>query len=122
VSFIARLGNDALGENAVHRLKDDGIETHFIIRDDQSPTGVAFILVEEQGENSIAVASGANARLSPADIDKAREEIRSAKVILLQLECPLETIQHAIHLARESGTLVILNPAPADLLNGICFS
>lgn len=121
VSFLARIGNDALGEGAVRRLKDERVETHCIVRDEQYPTGVAFILVGEEGENSIAVASGANARLSPADIEAAKEEIISAGVILLQLECPLETVQHAIHLAHQSGTLVILNPAPAEQLNGLRF-
>jgi ribokinase len=121
VSFLARVGNDALGEGAVKRLKEEGIATHCIVRDEQCPTGVAFILVEEQGENSIVVASGANARLSPADIERAKEEIASAGVILLQLECPLETVHHAIHLAHQSGTLVILNPAPAEQLTGLSF-
>ena len=121
VTFLARIGNDALGEGAVKRLMAEGIATHCIVRDEQYPTGVAFILVEEQGENSIVVASGANARLSTADIEKAKEEIASAGVILLQLECPLESVQHAIHLAHQNGALVILNPAPADQLNGLSF-
>ena len=121
VSFLARIGTDALGEAAVKRLKDERVEPHCIVRDEQCPTGVAFILVGEEGENSIVVASGANARLSPADIEAAKEEIKSAGVILLQLESPLDTVQHAIHLAHQSGTLVILNPAPAEQLNGLHF-
>jgi ribokinase len=121
VSFLARLGTDPLGDAALERLKQDGIATHCIVRDKEYPTGVAFILVDEQGENRIVVASGANARLSPTDIEQAKDEITSAGVLLLQLECPLETVRHAIHLAHQSGTLVILNPAPAEQLNGLCF-
>ena len=121
VAFLARVGNDTFGEGALRRLKEEGVATHCVVRDEQYPTGVAFILVEEQGENSIVVASGANARLSPADIERAKEEIAAAGVILLQLECPVETIRHAIHLAHQCGALVILNPAPAEQLTGLPF-
>jgi ribokinase len=122
VSFVARVGNDVLGKEAVQQLAQEGINTQFVVQDEHYPTGVAFILVDERGENSIAVASGANARLSPADIEKAKAEIASAGVILLQLESPPETVQHAIDLAHKSGTLVILNPAPAGQLNGLSFN
>lgn len=121
VTFLARVGNDDLGEDAVERLRKEGIATHCIVRDEECPTGVAFILVEERGENSIVVASGANARLSPADVEMAKGEMASAGVLLLQLECPLETVQHAIHLAHQSASLVILNPAPAEHLKGVSF-
>lgn len=118
VSFIARIGNDTLGKVGVRRLAAEGINTDFITQDAEYQTGVAFILVDDQGENSIVVASGANARLSPSDINRAEREISSADVMLLQLESPLETIGHAIHLAHKHKTLVILNPAPAQQLQG----
>jgi ribokinase len=116
VSFIARVGNDALGRGGIHRLIDEKIDTRFIFLDNDVPTGVAFIVVDERGENSIVVASGANARLSTSDIDTAQDEILSAGVLLVQLESPLEAIRAAIKKSHENGTIVILNPAPAQSL------
>jgi ribokinase len=116
VSFIARVGNDALGRVGVHRLIDEKIDTRFIFLDNDVPTGVAFIVVDERGENSIVVASGANARLSPSDIDTAQDEIFSAGVLLVQLESPIEAIRAAIKKSHERDTIVILNPAPAQSL------
>ncbi len=116
VSFIARVGNDALGKEGIQRLNEEGIDTSFIYSDTDVPTGVAFIVVDKNGENSIVVASGANSRLSPADIDTAEYEILSADVILLQLESPIETIESVINKSYETGSIVILNPAPAQQL------
>ena len=116
VSFIARVGNDALGRVGVNRLIDEKIDTRFIFLDNDVPTGVAFIVVDERGENSIVVASGANARLSPSDIDTAQDEIFSAGVLLVQLESPIEAIRAAIKKSHERDTIVILNPAPAQSL------
>jgi ribokinase len=117
VSLIARVGGDLLGNAGVERLTREGIATEKIVRDACLSTGVAFIVVDERGENSIVVASGANARLSPEDIDAAAAEIARAAVVLLQLESPLETVRAAIQRARASKALVILNPAPAQPLD-----
>ncbi len=117
VSFIARVGNDVLGKEGIQRLTDEGIDTRYIFQDKDVATGVAFIVVDERGENSIVVASGANARLSVADMENAKEEILSAGVLLVQLESPLDTIYSAIKKSRENGTIVILNPAPAQPLD-----
>ncbi|NWF90078.1 MAG: ribokinase [Ignavibacteriaceae bacterium] len=117
VSFIARVGNDALGNLGVQRLTDEGINTNFIYKDNDSATGVAFIVVDERGENSIVVASGANAKLSSADIDEAHDEISSADVLLVQLESPIDAIYSAIRKAHSKGAMVILNPAPAQSLS-----
>jgi ribokinase len=116
VSFIARVGNDVLGKEAIQRLTGERINTRYIFHDTDVPTGVAFIVVDEHGENSIVVASGANARLSPADIETARDEISTADVLLVQLESPIEVIRAAIKKSHESGAIVILNPAPAQPL------
>ncbi|MDP1677046.1 MAG: ribokinase [Bacteroidota bacterium] len=116
VSFIARVGNDILGNEGIQRLTNERIETRYILRDAEVATGVAFIVVDDRGENSIVVASGANARLSPADIETAKDEISTASVILVQLESPLDTIRAAIKKAHEYGATVILNPAPAQPL------
>lgn len=114
VCFIARVGTDPYGQDSVRHLNSEGIGTRYIVHDGDAPTGMAFILVDEHGENSIVVASGANANLSPLDIEKAKDEILSAGVLLVQLESPLETVQHAIETAVKGDAMVILNPAPAQ--------
>jgi ribokinase len=115
VSFVARVGDDPLGHEAIARFDGEGIDTKHIPRD-TAPTGVALIFVDAAGENCIGVASGANAKLSAADIDAAREVIAGAKVLLVQLETPAETIAHAIEVAHAAGVTVVLNPAPAQPL------
>jgi ribokinase len=87
-----------------------------VFRDKSAPSGVALIFVAQDGENSIAVASGANARLSAADVTKARAALRGASALVMQLETPLETVQTAAELAARAGVPVILNPAPARKL------
>lgn len=118
VAFVARLGDDALGDQALEGFRKEGIHTDFVFREEGTPSGVALILVGHDGENMIAVASGANSRLSPADIDAAIHTIREADVVLIQLEVPLETVQHAAKVARASGAILVLNPAPAVRLPG----
>jgi ribokinase len=117
VGFIARVGNDALGKQGMERLAEEKIDIRHVIHDPDVPTGVAFIVVDERGENSIVVASGANARLLPSDISMVKEEITSASVLLVQLESPLETVRRAIEVAHAHGVTVILNPAPAQPLD-----
>jgi ribokinase len=112
-TFIAKVGADAMGEAAVAAFEADGIDTRFVTRDAATPSGVALILVDDRGENSIAVAPGANDRLLPADIDRARDAIEAADILLIQLEIPLETVRHAVAVAHAAGVRVILNPAPA---------
>ena len=113
VVFVARVGADLFGEQAVNGFIRDGILCDHVIRDDSAPSGVALIFVDEQGENSIAVASGANANVSPSDVEAARGVIASAGIVLMQLEIPLETVSAAARIASDSGVRVILNPAPA---------
>ncbi|MDZ7376465.1 MAG: ribokinase [candidate division KSB1 bacterium] len=113
VTFIARVGDDMFGQQALRGFEADGINTRFVKTDPVEPSGVALIFVDESGENSIAVASGANARLSPGDVEEAAEAIRSADILLMQLETPLETVRRAAEIARGAGVKVILNPAPA---------
>jgi ribokinase len=115
VSLVARVGRDMFGERAIAGLVENGICVDHVAYDD-SPSGVALIFVANDGENSIGVGSGANARLSPADVRNAKEEFASAAVVILQLETPLETVQVAAELGRASGAVVILNPAPAQAL------
>ncbi|MDP2366189.1 MAG: ribokinase [Ignavibacteria bacterium] len=116
VSFIARVGNDLLGKEGIKHLNEERINTRYVFRDTELPTGVAFIVVDDNAENSIVVASGANSRLRPVDIETAQSEISSADILLVQLESPIESVYAAIKIAHEKGATVILNPAPAQEL------
>lgn len=113
VAFIARVGRDAFGDQAIVGLLRDGIDVSRVFRDKLTPSGVALIFVAQDGENSIAVAGGANAKLSPSDVKKAAGVIRSAGLLVAQLETPLATVTAAVELAVKAGVPVILNPAPA---------
>jgi len=115
VTMIARVGQDMFGERAVAGLIEDGINVDHV-QYDETPSGVALIFVGKDGENSIGVAGGANAKLSPADVQKAKSAFETADVVIMQLETPLDTVQAAADLANAKGTLVILNPAPARTL------
>jgi len=117
VTFVAKVGADAMGDAAVAAYRAEGVDTTHVGRDAAAPSGVALILVDAAGENSIAVAAGANDRLLPADVDRARDAIAAADVLLMQLEIPLETVRHAVSLAKAAGVPVILNPAPARPLD-----
>ena len=113
VTFIARVGRDMFGDQAVAGFVQDRINVNYVFRDKTAPSGVALIFVAKDGENSIAVASGANGQLTPADVKKARPAFARARVLVMQLETPLDTVQAAADLAVKAGVRVILNPAPA---------
>ncbi len=113
VSFMAKVGNDIFGRQTLEMLKEIGVDTTHVGVSHDFPSGVALINVDAQGENSISVASGANAALSENDIDNAAEAIAGADVIIAQLECPVDTIAYAAEMAKRHGVTVVLNPAPA---------
>jgi ribokinase len=113
VSLIAAVGDDALGARAIQGFQREGIQTDHLVTIPGEPSGVALILVDEGGENSIAVAPGANAKLLPEHLERAASAFAAADVVLLQLEIPLETVSAAARMAAASGARVILNPAPA---------
>jgi len=113
VSFVARVGADDLGDAALAGLRRDGIDVSRVSRDPDQPSGVALIFVAKNGENSIGVASGANSSLLPADVRQATALIRSAAVLVAQLETPLATVREAAQVAAQCGVPLILNPAPA---------
>lgn len=117
VVFVAKVGDDIFGQEAVQGFKNEGINTDFIGVDPLNPSGVATIMVDDQGENCIAVASGANGTLSPADIDNALAQIDAADVLLMQLETPIPTIDYAASAGSEKWKTIILNPAPAQALS-----
>ncbi len=116
VAMVVKLGVDDLGDRAEQNLRDEGVATAYVRRTGDTHTGVAFIIVDAEGENVIVVAAGANETLSPADVEAAREAIAGADVMLVQLEVPVETVRHALHLAHEDGVVTVLNPAPGRAL------
>jgi ribokinase len=114
VTFIARVGRDTNGAQALNGFAAEGIHVKYVVQDKKTPSGVALIFVAKDGENSIAVASGANDKLTPADVRGAKAAFRKARIVLLQLETPMKTVEASIELA--AGAPVILNPAPAQSL------
>ena len=112
VNFVCRTGNDIFGHQAKELFKKEGIDTTFVFEDTIEPSGVALINVDAKGENCIAVASGANARLSVEDIMLAAKCMEDAGIILMQLEIPLETVEYVAVVATSLGKKLILNPAP----------
>jgi ribokinase len=124
VTFIAALGRDELGDDAVAAFAAEGIDTAYVKRTAEAASGVALIVVDAAAENAIAVAEGANAMLSADHVRACEVAIASADVLVAQLEIPLETVAEAVRLAHRHGITVILNPAPArplpaDLLHRV---
>lgn len=112
VLMLTRVGNDAFAANTRANFEANGISTKYVL-ETEATSGVAPIFVDKNSQNSILIIKGANAQLSPADIDNARADLQACSLIVLQLEVPLETVYHAIDLGNELGIPVLLNPAPA---------
>ena len=113
VFFIAKLGKDIFAEHSLSNFKKEAVNTKHVVQTDQAPSGVALIMVDEKGNNSIVVAPGANNTLLPADVKKAESDIASCGAVVAQLEVPLETVEFAAKLANDAGVPFILDPAPA---------
>ena len=113
VTMIGRVGDDAFGQRLRNGLEENGVDVSHVLTTTDCASGLAIVAVEDSGENSIVIVPGANGRLTPADVLAATSILRDADVVLVQLEVPLETTIAAIRLAREQGTPVILDPAPA---------
>jgi ribokinase len=116
VVFVTALGADEFGQRALENFVREGIGVDQIRRVPRVPSGVALIFVDETGENSIAVAPGANGELCPEDVEPLGRLLESDDVVLLQLETPLATVEAAIRVAATRHARVILNPAPAQPL------
>ncbi|MEW6547442.1 MAG: ribokinase [Bacillota bacterium] len=113
VAMLGRVGDDPFGQSLVGSLRAAGVHTDGVLRTPGVPTGTALIIVEHSGQNSIVVVAGANGLLSPADVETAAEVIASARVLMLQLEIPLDTVRKAVELAHNRRVTVLLDPAPA---------
>jgi ribokinase len=113
VSLVGRVGGDAFGHAVLDELRRYATDTALVAVDPDGATGMAMIHVAADGENTIAIVAGGNGVLGLADLEKARAALLSARVLLLQLEVPLETSLAAAAIVRSQGVLAILDPAPA---------
>lgn len=110
--FICKIGEDVYGNEMIAHLQKENIECDNIIRDKDMPSGIAFIMVDKDGENMISVAPGANALLRPQEITKRKKLILNASSIVVQMEIPIETIKKIFNIAAKGKAIKILNPAP----------
>ena len=116
VTMIGRLGTDLFGDTLMAAHAEESICTDYVIRDTEVGTGIASILIDTDGDNSIVLVPQANMRLTVEDIERASESIAAANVLLLQLEVPIAASQRAAEIAKSNGATVVLNPAPAQEL------
>lgn len=116
VTFVTKVGFDLFGERSKSLFEKEGIDIRFIIKDPENPSGIALISVDENGENCIVVAPGANMTLSAYDINDEVFNTTKEDVFLMQLEIPLSTVEFVAEKASSHGSKVILNPAPAKQL------
>ncbi len=122
VVFIGAVGDDDLGREALAALSAEGIDVRSTGVVNGVATGVALIVVDDAGENQIAVAPGANARVGPSDVDAALTDLEAGSIVLASLEIPIATVRRAAERSRDLGATFVLNPAPtvsgtADLLS-----
>lgn len=120
VSMVGAVGEDVFGQALLDNLTQSGVDTASVARV-SGPSGVAPILVADNGENSIVVVPGANGKMDSAAIDRQSALIRSAGMVLCQLELPIETVAHTLALCAEAGIPVVLDPAPAAPLPDAIF-
>lgn len=113
VMMLTKVGDDVFADNTIRNLESFGIETKYVEKVKGTSSGVAPIFVNPSSSNSILIIKGANNYLLPEDIDRAAEDLKRCKLIVLQLEIKLETVYHAIEFGNKHGIQVLLNPAPA---------
>jgi ribokinase len=114
VRLVGAVGDDGIGTDALEALQTEGVEVSRVRIARGVATGVALIIVDEHGENQIAVAPGANATPSPADIDAALDDLDARSVVLASLEVPLDAVRRAAERCRQAGGTFVLNPAPGS--------
>jgi ribokinase len=116
VSMIGRIGADDYGKILYDNLVESGIHMQGVEYDADTPTGTAYINVSDSGENNIVVYPGANSRLDPKQIQTYENLFDKADYCLIQMEIPLETIEHIVRVCKTKGVKILLNPAPAQTL------
>lgn len=113
VLMVSKVGDDMFADNTLRNLQRFGVDTTHVGRVAGKPSGVAPIMVEPSGENSILIVKGANSDLKPADVERAAADLETCDLILLQLEVPLDTVYAALAFGKKHGVKTLLNPAPA---------
>jgi ribokinase len=113
VSMVGCIGSDANGGQRLHDLEAEGIDCAGIEVSQTQPTGVALITVSDEGQNTIVVVAGSNGELTPAQVQRHEAMLRSADVVVCQLESPWDAVHATLALARRLGKTTVLNPAPA---------
>ena len=113
VNLLEKIGKDIFAQEALKFYASEGMDTQYIIQDPESYTGVAFITLNQAGENLIVVDVGANDQLSSEDVDAFQPVIADSDVVMSILEIRAEPAARAMALGREAGAITILNPAPA---------
>ena len=116
VAMLGAVGQDAHGAALLAALQADGIDTHAVEHIAGTPSGTAAILLMPDGENSIVVIPGANHALTPERVRAQADRLRQARVVVAQLECPLDAVAEALAIAREAGAVTVLNAAPVQPL------
>ncbi|AWV99398.1 ribokinase [Arcticibacterium luteifluviistationis] len=124
VTFVCNLGNDVFGKEALEGFKKDKIDTSFITLDDSQPSGVAVITVNENAENTIVVAPGANGTLNAEKVLQLASVFEQTEIILTQLETPIEATEAMVKMTKKYKKRLIINPAPArelslEILDGL---
>jgi len=117
VAMVGRIGDDIFSSVLTDSLLESGVRGDYISVAHDTPTGSAFIVVDEDGENSIVVVSGANGTLGVADVDSMSPVLEDARVFMLQLEIPIPVVERAADVARRAGVVVMLDPAPPAALS-----
>ncbi|NIM96011.1 MAG: ribokinase [Anaerolineales bacterium] len=116
VTFVGRIGRDVFAPLALNLWEEEGVNADYVVQDPESSTGVAPIFVDDTGENSIVVVLAANLAVSKEDVDRAKDVIADADIMMTQLEIDYETVGYTLKVANEVGVRTILNPAPAGQL------
>jgi ribokinase len=114
--MVGRVGNDAFGQELKQNLAGTGVDVSTVFTDTTVSSGVAVIAVDDNAENNIIIVPGANGQIGQDDLARLEANLTEAKVLLLQLEVPLEAVVAAARLAHEQGITVVLDPAPAQEL------
>ena len=117
VAMVGRVGADGFGETLKAALNDVGVDTSAVLVDENHPTGIAMIVVDDTGENRILIVAGANGQVSRLDIDAMRPALKQAKILVTQMEVPLDAVEYALDAASAQGTPIVLNLAPASPLS-----
>jgi ribokinase len=112
VALVARIGPDDRGDAILSRLSDERVDASAVLRDPETETGAVLVMVDASGEKQTMAALGANRKLASRDVVSAAKLLANARVVLLQLEVPVETVETAVRLARAAGARVVLDPGP----------